>query len=178
MLEDVANSDADWKIVCLRYFNPVGAHESGFIGEDPNGLPNNLMPYIAQVASGKLPHLNVYGNDYPTPDGTGVRDYIHVMDLVEGHLAALGYLECNIGFDIVNLGTGNGYTVLEVLSAFEVASQITIQYNIAKRRMGDIASCYGQVDKALSKMNWRATRSLLDMCASSWKFNQKILIDV
>jgi len=178
MLKDVAYSDPDWKIICLRYFNPVGAHDSGLIGENPNGLPNNLMPYIAQVAAGKLPHLNIFGDDYPTIDGTGVRDYIHVMDLAEGHLAALPNLECNIRFDIVNLGTGKGYSVLEVVSAFEVACQATIKYSITKRRMGDIASCYGQVDKALLKNNWRAIRSLVDMCESTWKFNQIILTDI
>ena len=178
ILKDVANSDPDWKIICLRYFNPVGAHDSGLIGENPNGVPNNLMPYIAQVAAGNLPHLNIFGDDYPTIDGTGVRDYIHVMDLAEGHLAALSNLECNIRFDIVNLGTGKGYSVLEVVSAFEVACQATIKYSITKRRMGDIASCYGQVDKALLKINWRAIRSLVDMCESTWKFNQKILTDI
>lgn len=173
IFKDVANADPVWKIICLRYFNPVGAHESGLIGEDPNGLPNNLMPYIAQVASKKLPYLNIYGNDYPTLDGTGIRDYIHVVDLAEGHLAALNYLKRNVNFDIVNLGTGNGYSVLEVLSAFEVASQVNIKYNFTERRIGDIASCYGEVNKALTKMNWRAKRSLADMCESTWKFNQK-----
>ncbi len=177
MLKDVAKSDLSWKIICLRYFNPAGAHESGLIGEDPNGLPNNLMPYIAQVAIGKFKQLKVFGNDYSTKDGTGVRDYIHVVDLAEGHMAALKYSECNMSFDIFNLGTGNGYSVLEVLSAFELASQITIEYMIAKRRKGDIASCFSQADKALLKMNWRAIRSLADMCDSTWKFNQNFLMD-
>jgi len=172
MLKDVANSDSDWKIVCLRYFNPAGAHESGLLGEDPNGMPNNLMPYIARVAAGKSKQLNVFGNDYPTTDGTGVRDYIHVIDLAEGHTAALRYLKSNVNFDIINLGTGNGYSVLEVVSAFEAASQKTIEYTIAKRRKGDIASCFSQADKALLKMNWKAIRSIADMCKSTWKFNQ------
>ncbi len=174
ILKDLTNSDPSWEIVCLRYFNPAGAHESGLIGEDPNGFPNNLMPYITRVATGKLHQLNIFGNDYPTIDGTGVRDYIHVMDLAEGHLAALCYLESNPGFDIVNLGTGKAHSVLEVISAFELASKITIKYNITKRRIGDVAECYGQVDKALLKMDWRATRSISDMCESAWKFNKKI----
>lgn len=169
ILRDVANSDAEWKIICLRYFNPVGAHESGLIGEDPNGLPNNLMPYIAQVASGKLPHLNIYGNDYPTPDGTGVRDYIHVVDLAEGHLAALSHLERNTEFDIFNLGMGKGYSVLEVVSAFEDACQVTIKYNITKRRIGDIASCYGRVDKAERLLGWKALKTINEMCITAWQ---------
>ena len=173
MFKDISNSDAGWKIICLRYFNPVGAHSSGLIGEDPNGIPNNLMPYISQVAAGKLSQLNIYGSDYPTKDGTGVRDYIHVMDLAEGHLAALTYLERSVGFEVFNLGTGNGFSVLEVLRAFEVASQTIVDYKITERRMGDVDSSYGQVDKALSKMHWEATRSLADMCESAWKFNQK-----
>lgn len=169
ILRDVANSDAEWKIICLRYFNPVGAHESGLIGEDPNGLPNNLMPYIAQVATGKLSHLNIYGDDYPTPDGTGVRDYIHVVDLAEGHLAALSHLERYTEFDIFNLGMGKGYSVLEVVSAFEDACQVTIKYNITKRRIGDIASCYGRVDKAERLLGWKALKTINEMCITAWQ---------
>ena len=169
ILRDVANSDAEWKIICLRYFNPVGAHESGLIGEDPQGVPNNLMPYIAQVASGMLPHLHVYGNDYPTPDGTGVRDYIHVVDLAEGHLAALSHLERNTEFDIFNLGMGKGYSVLEVVSAFEDACQVTIKYNITKRRIGDVASCYGRVDKAERLLGWKALKTINEMCITAWQ---------
>lgn len=170
ILKDVSKSDSSWKIICLRYFNPVGAHESSLIGEDPNGLPNNLMPFIAQVAIGQLNHLNIFGDDYPTIDGTGVRDYIHVVDLAEGHLAALCYLERNTGFDIINLGTGRGYSVLEVVSAFEIASQVTIKYNITKRRIGDVVSCYGRVDKAEKILGWRALKTLNEMCISAWQY--------
>ncbi len=169
MLKDVANSNAEWRIICLRYFNPMGAHESGLIGEDPQGVPNNLMPYIAQVASGMLPHLNVHGNDYPTADGTGVRDYIHVVDLAEGHLAALSHLERNTEFDIFNLGMGKGYSVLEVISAFEDACRVTINYNISKRRTGDIASCYGRVDKAERLLGWKALKTINEMCITAWQ---------
>lgn len=168
MLADVAKSDADWRIACLRYFNPVGAHESGLIGEDPNGIPNNLMPYVAQVATGKLPHLNIFGNDYPTPDGTGVRDYIHVMDLAEGHLAALNFLRHQTGSHAINLGTGQGYSVLEMVKAFEAASGKPVPYQIAPRRPGDIASCYAKADKAAKQLGWRANRALEDMCVSTW----------
>jgi UDP-glucose 4-epimerase len=170
MLADVAKSDASWSIACLRYFNPVGAHESGLIGEDPNDIPNNLMPYIAQVASGKLSKLNIFGNDYDTPDGTGVRDYIHVMDLAEGHSAALRFLENHTGWHAINLGTGAGYSVLEMVQAFESASQTSIPYAIAPRRAGDIASCYAKADKAKELLGWQAKRTLEDMCESTWKF--------
>ena len=168
MLKDVANSDTRWKIICLRYFNPAGAHESGLIGEDPNGLPNNLMPYIAQVAAGKLPHINVYGNDYPTPDGTGIRDYIHVMDLAEGHLAALDFVANHQGWNVFNLGTGHGISVLEMISSYQQTSGQEIAYQIKGRRKGDIASCYTTVEKSQALLNWRARYGLDRMCQSSW----------
>ena len=171
MLADVAQSDAQWRIARLRYFNPVGAHDSGLIGEDPNGIPNNLMPYIARVAAGKLPYLNVFGNDYPTPDGTGVRDYIHVTDLASGHLAALQALSRSTQpLHTFNLGTGQGYSVLEMVKAFEAASGKKVPYHIAPRRMGDIASCYAQAAKAATELKWKASRTLDDMCVSTWKF--------
>ncbi len=171
MLADVAQSDAQWRIARLRYFNPVGAHDSGLIGEDPNGIPNNLMPYIARVAAGKLPYLNVFGNDYPTPDGTGVRDYIHVTDLASGHLAALQALSLSTQpLHTFNLGTGQGYSVLEMVKAFEAASGKKVPYHIAPRRAGDIASCYAQAAKAATELKWKASRTLDDMCVSTWKF--------
>lgn len=170
MLSDVAQSDASWRIACLRYFNPIGAHNSGLIGEDPDGTPNNLMPCIAQVASGKLPKLNVFGGDYDTPDGTGVRDYIHVMDLAGGHSAALRFLEDHPGWHAINLGTGTGYSVLEIVKAFESVSQHTVPYTIVPRRSGDIASCYAKADNAKKLLGWHAERTLEDMCASAWKF--------
>ncbi len=170
MLSDVARSDPQWRIVCLRYFNPVGAHDSGLIGEDPNDIPTNLMPYIVQVASGKLPQLNVFGNDYNTKDGTGKRDYIHVMDLAEGHKAAVDFLDKNRGWHAINLGTGNGYSVLEILQAFEAASGHSVPYQIAPRRAGDIAACYAKADKAREQLGWQAIRTLEDMCESTWKF--------
>jgi UDP-glucose 4-epimerase len=174
MLADVARSDAGWRIACLRYFNPVGAHDSGLIGEDPNDIPNNLMPYIAQVASGKLPQLNVFGDDYDTPDGTGVRDYIHVMDLAEGHQAALGFLAQQPGWHAINLGTGTGYSVLEMLRAFARASGRAVPYVLAPRRAGDIAACYAKADKAREQLGWTATRTLENMCDSTWRFQQKL----
>ena len=177
MLKDVANSDANWKIICLRYFNPVGAHESGLIGEDPNGLPNNLMPLIAKIASGKLPHLNVYGNDYPTPDGTGVRDYIHVMDLAKGHLAALTYIQNHKGWDVINLGTGWGFSVYDVLEAYEKAAEIKIPFQISKRRLGDISSCYAKVNKAQLILKWKAEENIECMCKSSWNWTLKSKIE-
>ena len=172
MLTDVAGSDESWRIACLRYFNPVGAHASGLIGEDPNGIPNNLMPYIAQVATGKLPQLNVFGDDYDTPDGTGVRDYIHVMDLAEGHLAALNYLQKKNGWHAINLGTGNGYSVLDMVKAFEATSGQRIPYRIAPRRSGDVARCYAMAGKAATELGWKATRTLHDMCASTWHWQR------
>jgi UDP-glucose 4-epimerase len=174
ILHDVANSDKSWRIICLRYFNPVGAHESGLIGEDPNDIPNNLMPYIAQVATGKRPLLQIFGNDYDTPDGTGIRDYIHVMDLAEGHLAALNYLRQHTGWEAINLGAGQGYSVLEMLHAFEAASGRVIPYEITNRRAGDIAVCYAKVEKAAQLLNWTSKRNLLDMCASTWQFQRNL----
>jgi UDP-glucose 4-epimerase len=170
MLHDVAAADSDWRIACLRYFNPVGAHESGLIGEHPNGVPNNLMPYIAQVAAGQRTELSVFGNDYPTADGTGVRDYIHVMDLAEGHAAALRFLSRTIGWHAINLGTGKGYSVLEMIQAFEKASGRRVPYKIVSRRTGDAAACYADTLKAGKILNWRAVRTLEDMCASTWQF--------
>ncbi len=172
MLSDVASSDSDWRIACLRYFNPVGAHESGLIGENPNGVPNNLMPYIAQVAAGQRAELSVFGADYPTADGTGVRDYIHVMDLAEGHAAALAFLSVTTGWHAINLGTGKGYSVLDMVQAFENASGQQVPYKIVARRAGDVAACYADPKKASEALNWRATRTLDDMCASTWRFQQ------
>lgn len=172
MLADLAKSDESWCIACLRYFNPIGAHDSGLIGEDPNHTPTNLMPYIAQVANGKLPKLDVFGNDYDTPDGTGVRDYIHVMDLAEGHSAALRFLGSHGGWHGINLGTGTGYSVLEIVNAFEAASQQSVPYRIAPRRAGDIGSCYAKAEKAKELLGWRAKRTLEDMCKSTWKFQE------
>ncbi|WP_251368802.1 UDP-glucose 4-epimerase GalE [Polynucleobacter sp. MWH-Braz-FAM2G] len=172
MLADIAASDADWRIACLRYFNPVGAHESGLIGENPSGIPNNLMPYLAQVATGQIPELSVFGDDYPTTDGTGVRDFIHVMDLAEGHILALTYLSRNTGWHAVNLGTGKGYSVLDMIQAFEKASGRQVPYKIAPRRAGDVAICYSDPKKASELLKWRAARTLDDMCASTWRFHQ------
>lgn len=174
MLKDVAHSDAEWKIICLRYFNPVGAHESGLVGEYSNGFPNNLMPCITQVASGRRPYLNIYGNDYPTPDGTGVRDYIHVMDLAEGHLAALNFLSKKSGLHIFNLGTGEGYSVIEMIEAFERSTGNFIRFKIHPRRAGDVAMCYAKAVKASHELNWKASRTLEDMCASSWNFQKNL----
>ena len=170
ILRDVAKADPDWKIALLRYFNPVGAHASGRIGEDPNGIPNNLMPYVAQVAVGKLACLSVFGNDYPTPDGTGVRDYIHVVDLAKGHLAALAALKRQGGLLTVNLGTGQGYSVLEMVKAFEIASGRPVPYRIAPRRTGDIATCYADPALAAEQLGWRAEKNLADMCMDAWRW--------
>ncbi|WP_419902599.1 UDP-glucose 4-epimerase GalE [Kiloniella sp.] len=172
ILADLAKSDSNWQIACLRYFNPVGAHESGLIGEDPQGIPNNLMPYINKVASGDLPKLSVFGGDYPTPDGTGVRDYIHVLDLVEGHLAALDFLQTHNGWHAVNLGTGQGYSVLDMIKAFEVATGCSVLHEIVQRRPGDIATCYAEANKAANQLNWKATRTLEEMCESAWNFQK------
>ncbi len=174
MLVDVVVSDTSWHIACLRYFNPVGAHESGIIGEDPNDIPNNLMPYIAQVASGKLPYLNVYGNDYDTSDGTGVRDYIHVVDLAEGHLAALNFIQQKSGLNIFNLGTGKGSSVLEMVKAFEELSGKSIFLKVTARRAGDVATCYAKVDKSSADLSWKATRTLQEMCSSTWNFQKNL----
>ncbi len=171
ILEDLAASDAGWHITCLRYFNPVGAHKSGLIGEDPNGVPNNLMPFLARVAAGKLPCLNIFGGDYDTPDGTGVRDYIHVMDLAEGHLAAVNLVSVEgAPFDAFNLGTGRGQSVLEMIKAFEQACGLSIQSQIIPRRAGDISACYAKADKAATSLGWVASRPLDDMCHSTWMF--------
>ena len=167
---DCCAADANLNVALLRYFNPIGAHDSGLIGEDPNGTPNNLLPYISQVAVGKLEKLHIYGNDYNTPDGTGVRDYIHVVDLARGHVAALKKLEKNCGLFVANLGTGKGYSVLEVLHAYEKVCGKKIPYVIDPRRLGDVASCYADPCKAQEEMGWKATLTLEDMCASSWKW--------
>ena len=170
ILMDCCKADPAMNVALLRYFNPIGAHESGLIGEDPNGIPNNLVPYIAKVAVGQLEKVHVYGNDYPTPDGTGVRDYIHVVDLAKGHLAALRKLETGCGLFVCNLGTGKGYSVLEVLRAYEKACGKTIPYVICGRRAGDIASCYADPGKARSELGWEAKYGIEDMCATSWKW--------
>lgn len=170
MLHDLAASDPDWHIVILRYFNPVGAHESGLIGEQPSGVPNNLMPYIAQVASGQREYLSIFGNDYPTPDGTGIRDYIHVVDLAQGHLKALDYLSTHAGSEVFNLGTGQGYSVLEMVKAFEKASGRNVPYRIAPRRPGDVAESYADTHKANAKLNWVASRGIAEMCADTWRW--------
>ena len=173
ILTDVAHADPDLSVVLLRYFNPIGAHKSGLLVEDPNGIPNNLMPYILKVAMGKMPHLNVFGDDYPTPDGTGVRDYIHVSDLAKGHVAAIEYAANNKGVEVFNLGTGNGYSVLDVVKAFEKASGNPLPYKIAPRREGDIAACYASPDKAYEGLNWKAEMSIDDMCRDAWAAVQK-----
>ncbi|NKF50106.1 UDP-glucose 4-epimerase GalE [Shewanella sp. WXL01] len=170
ILNDLAKSDESWNIACLRYFNPVGAHESGLIGENPNGIPNNLMPFISQVAVGKREHLSVFGNDYDTHDGTGVRDYIHVVDLARGHLSALTKLKSNPGLVTYNLGTGVGYSVLDMVSEFENAADKKIPYKLVDRRPGDIDSCYSDPTKAKAELGWEATHTLKDMVASSWKW--------
>lgn len=175
MLKDVAASSHKWRFICLRYFNPVGAHPSGLLGEAPRGVPNNLMPYVAQVATGQRPFLNVWGNDYDTPDGTGVRDYIHVMDLVEGHLAALLYLQNHPGWHAINLGTGTGYSVLDMVKAFEQASGRPVTYQVQPRRQGDVASCYANTQQAAAQLQWRASRNLQDMCDSAWKWQARTI---
>ncbi len=172
MLRDLHTADDSWNIVLLRYFNPVGAHESGRIGEDPNGIPNNLFPFVSQVAVGKLKELSVYGNDYPTPDGTGVRDYIHVVDLSIGHLRALEILEKNPGLATYNLGTGQGYSVLQVVEAFEKASGRKVPYRIVDRRPGDSAICYADPTKAEKELGWKAERGLDEMCADAWRWQE------
>ncbi len=173
MLQDLCQSDERWSVALLRYFNPAGAHESGLIGEDPNGVPNNLLPYISQVAVGRLEYLSIFGNDYATPDGTGVRDYIHVVDLALGHLKALGVLDHRSGANVWNLGTGKGYSVLEMVRAFEQASGRSVPYRFAPRRTGDIAECWADPSKALRELEWRAERTLDDMMRDSWRWQQK-----
>ncbi len=170
ILGDIARADASWRVALLRYFNPVGAHESGLIGEEPNGIPNNLMPYISKVAIGTLPVLSVFGSDYPTPDGTGVRDYIHVVDLARGHLAALKALSSPSGVLTVNLGTGQGYSVLDVIRAFEAASGRRVPYKIVGRRPGDIAECYADPSRAIKLLGWQAQYGIEDMCRDAWRW--------
>jgi len=172
ILRDLAKSASGWQVALLRYFNPVGAHASGLIGEDPNGIPNNLMPYVAQVAMGKLKELPVYGNDYPTPDGTGVRDYIHVVDLARGHLAALTALRTHSGVLTVNLGTGRGYSVLEMVHAFAAVSGKPVPYRIVERRQGDIAQCYADPTFARKLLGWQAQLGIDAMCADAWRWQQ------
>ena len=169
---DIYNADKEWNIVLLRYFNPIGAHPSGKIGENPNGIPNNLMPYITQVAVGKRPFLGVFGNDYPTPDGTGVRDYIHVVDLAKGHVKALDRIKANCGLAIYNLGTGKGYSVLEIVKNFEEASGVKIPYEIQARRPGDIAENYADASKAEREMGWKAEKGIREMCEDSWRWQK------
>ena len=170
ILKDYCAADPSLNVALLRYFNPIGAHESGLLGENPSGIPNNLVPYIAEVAAGRLEKVHVFGNDYPTPDGTGVRDYIHVVDLARGHVAVLKKLEENCGLFICNLGTGKGYSVLDVLHAYEKACGKTLPYVIDPRRPGDIAECYTDPQKALKEMGWKARFGIEEMCASSWKW--------
>ena len=170
VLSDLSRSDPTWRIGVLRYFNPIGAHESGLIGEDPMGVPNNLMPFVAQVAVGARPFLNVWGGDYPTKDGTGIRDYIHVMDLAEGHMSAIARIDQFPGRFTVNLGTGNGYSVLEMVSAFERASLRPVPYRISERRSGDVAEVYADVRMSEQLLGWRAVRSLEDMCNDQWRW--------
>lgn len=173
ILKDLYTSDNSWSICLLRYFNPIGAHKSGTMGEDPNGIPNNLMPYITQVAIGKREYLNVWGNDYDTPDGTGVRDYIHVVDLALGHIKAVEKVENNEGLFIYNLGTGKGYSVLDVVKAFEKASGVNIPYKIGPRRDGDIATCYSDPSKAEKELGWKAQRDIEEMCEDSWRWQKQ-----
>lgn len=174
MLQDVVAADEASGVVCLRYFNPVGAHESGLIGESPNGTPNNLMPFVSQVAAGKRAKVNVFGDDYPTADGTGVRDYIHVLDLASGHLAAINFLAGMKGWHAINLGTGYGSSVLEMISQFALSSGQSIPYEFVGRRPGDVASCYASAEKAERLLNWKATRDLKSMCSSAWKWQESL----
>lgn len=174
IIQDVCHAEADMSAVILRYFNPIGAHKSALIGERPNGVPNNLMPYITQVASGIRTHLNVFGNDYDTPDGTGVRDYIHVMDIAKGHIAAVEYAMQHKGAEVVNLGTGNGYSVLDIVKAFERVNDIKIPYEIAPRREGDVAECYADPGKAERVLGWKALENLDSMCKDAWEWEKNI----
>ena len=173
ILRDLTVADPEWSVVLLRYFNPVGAHESGLMGEHPNGIPNNLMPYISQTAVGKRSHLNVFGNDYPTPDGTGVRDYIHVVDLAKGHVAAIRHLMETPGESVFNLGTGVGYSVLDMVKAFAEASAAPVPYRIAPRRPGDLAVCYADPAKSKQILGWEATRTQQDMCRDTWNWQKQ-----
>ena len=173
ILSGLANAEPDWSICLLRYFNPIGAHESGMIGEDPRGIPNNLMPYITQVAIGRRPELSVFGNDYDTHDGTGVRDYIHVVDLAKGHVAAVNYVNRNKGCEVFNLGTGTGYSVLDMVNTFRDVNNVPLPYKIAPRRPGDIATCYADPAKSAQVLGWKAEKSLADMCRDSWNWQSK-----
>ncbi len=173
ILRDLAHADDTWHVALLRYFNPVGAHGSGLIGEDPGGIPNNLMPYVSQVAVGRRPELQIFGGDYPTPDGTGVRDYIHVVDLADGHISALDWLQQNKGVHTFNLGTGRGTSVLEVVRAFESASGKTVPYRIVARRPGDIAQCYADASLAEKILGWKAKRGIKEMCEDAWNWQVK-----
>ena len=173
ILSGLAHADKEWSVVLLRYFNPIGAHASGRIGEDPRGIPNNLMPYITQVAIGRREYLSVYGNDYDTHDGTGVRDYIHVVDLSKGHVAAVGYAAAHTGCEVFNLGTGTGYSVLDMVKAFNEANGLELPYKIVDRRPGDIATCYADPAKSAEILGWRAEKSLQDMCRDSWNWQSK-----
>lgn len=170
ILSDTAKANPEMSVVLLRYFNPIGAHKSGRIGEDPNGIPNNLMPYITQVAAGRLPQLGVFGNDYPTHDGTGVRDYIHVVDLAKGHVKAIEYAAVHKGTEVFNLGTGTGYSVLDIVNAFKKVNNIDIPYAIKPRRSGDVAECFADPAKAEKQLGWKAEKSLEDMCFDSWNW--------
>lgn len=170
LLRDLADSDSRWGIALLRYFNPIGAHSSGMLGEDPNGIPNNLMPYISQVAIGKLKEVAIFGDDYPTKDGTGVRDYIHVVDLADGHLKALLVIRQKTGVNVWNLGTGKGHSVLEILKAFEQACECSIPYRVMPRRLGDIAECWADPTKACQDLDWKAERNLVDMMVDTWRW--------
>ena len=173
VLTDVQKADPEWNVVLLRYFNPIGAHPSGLIGENPNGIPNNLMPYITQVAIGKRERLGIFGNDYDTPDGTGVRDYIHVVDLAKGHVCALKAIERKCGLAIYNLGTGHGYSVLDVVKAFEKVNDVAVPYTIMPRRAGDIATCYSTSEKAAKELGWKAQYGIEEMCRDSWNWQKK-----
>ncbi|MCR4781945.1 MAG: UDP-glucose 4-epimerase GalE [Lachnospiraceae bacterium] len=172
ILTDIQKADNEWNVVLLRYFNPIGAHPSGKMGENPNGIPNNLMPYITQVAVGKLDHLTIFGDDYDTPDGTGVRDYIHVVDLAKGHVKALSKLKPGTGLSIYNLGTGVGYSVLDIVKNFEKANDIKIKYEIGPRRAGDVAACYSDATKAKEELGWEAEFGILEMCRDSWNWQK------
>lgn len=172
ILEGVVTADPSWSVVLLRYFNPIGAHESGRIGENPNGIPNNLMPYITKVAAGQLAQLSVYGNDYDTHDGTGVRDYIHVVDLARGHVAAIDYARGHTGCEVINLGTGVGYSVLDIVHAFQQVNDIAVPYRIAPRRPGDVDACYADPAKARKLLHWQAEKTLEDMCRDSWRWQR------
>ena len=172
ILSGMAQADPQWSICLLRYFNPIGAHESGVIGEDPRGIPNNLMPYITQVAIGRREKLSVYGNDYDTPDGTGVRDYIHVVDLAKGHVAAVKYVDDHRGCEVFNLGTGKGYSVLEMVRTFQEVNLVELPYEIAPRRPGDLPTCYADPSKSREVLNWRAEKDLADMCRDSWNWQK------